>query len=192
MPDEFELPESLTKTVFNDAVHESTDAGDPKRNEDGTISLKKQWKKTATDRQGRVYNKAIHGKEIKLDDAGYLTVKRREAKLPSGSQGRTGAFVDKYREEGYAYYLFNDEAGELRDAVSRDWEPVTDKSGTATMNVGQARQPNTTANLMRKPLEWYEADQQLKVDQNELRYKQNASPSKEDGQYEAAANSPLR
>lgn len=190
--EEVGLPEELTKTVFNETVHEATDSGDPRRNEDGSITLKKQWKKAAKDRQGRTYNKNVHGDEIKLDNAGYLTVRRREAKQDVPSQGRTGAFVDKYRKPGYAYYIFNDEAGELSDAQARDWEPVTDTNGAAVMDMGMARGPATKGHLYCKPEEWYAADQKLKVDRNKARYEQNASPSEKDDQYSAAETSPLR
>lgn len=192
--EEVSLPEALTKpkTAFNPKVHEVTDNGDPKRNLDGSIALKKKWQDVATDRQGRIYNKRVHGDKIKLDDDGYLTVIRREAKAPPGSLTRLGAFVDLHREPGYDYYVFNDEPGELADAESRDWEPVTTKQGTATIPVGQARSPGTTGHLYRKLQEWRKADRNLKSERNQLRYEQNASPSKEDGQYSAAGNSPLR
>ncbi|KKK81374.1 hypothetical protein LCGC14_2814120, partial [marine sediment metagenome] len=46
---------------FNENVHEATDAGDPRRNQDGSIQLKTTWKKDAVDRQGRKFNPKVHG-----------------------------------------------------------------------------------------------------------------------------------
>lgn len=184
--------DELYQPKFNENVHEATDAGDPRRNQDGSIQLKTTWKKDAVDRQGRKFNPKVHGEEHKLDADGFLTVKRRETKAASGDVNRSEAFVAKYYEKGYAFYLANDDGGRLEQMTANDWEPVLGADGPAGMPVGQARGANTQARLFKKPIEWYEADQQAKVERNKARFKQTTSPKEEDGQYEATATSPLR
>ncbi len=184
--------DELYQPKFNENVHEATDAGDPRRNQDGSIQLKTTWKKDAVDRQGRKFNPKVHGEEHKLDADGFLTVKRRETKAASGDVNRSEAFVAKYYEKGYAFYLANDDGGRLEQMTANDWEPVLGADGPAGMPVRQARGANTQARLFKKPIEWYEADQQAKVERNKARFKQTTSPKEEDGQYEATATSPLR
>ena len=180
------------ETTFNEVVHEKTEAGDPQRNEDGSIRLKRDWKKVAVDRQGRTFNPKVHGKEEKLDAAGFLTVRRRDASAKQGDVSRSEALVAKHHEKGYAFYLANDDGGRLEQMLAKDWEPVQDSEGPVGMNVGQARGPNTQARLFRKPIEWYEADQEAKIERNKERFKQTTSPKVDDGQYEATPDSPLR
>ena len=192
MSDQFEYKveeEEVPKGVFNELVHEQTKDGDPQRNDDGSIRLKKNWKKVAVDRQGRTYNKAVHGEEQELDAEGFLKVRRREAAATVSTTGRTQAFVAKYQENGYAYYIANDEGGRLEQMQANDWEPVMDKDGPASLKVGQARSHNTQARLFKKPIEWYEADQNLKIERNKARYAQTTSPKEADGQYEGKAQS---
>ena len=177
---------------FNQNVHESTSNGDPARNDDGSIRLKQDWKAEALDRQGRSFNKQVHGDKPILDDAGFLKVRRRgETKLVT-STIRTEAFVQQHAELGYAYYVMNDEGGRLQQFTDNDWEPVVTGEGIATMQVGQARDQNTRAILMKKPIEWYEADQRKKREMNDYELKQTSSPKEEMGQYEANPTSPLR
>lgn len=178
---------------FNKLVHVVDDLGDPKRTEDGTYRLKTDWKKTAADRQGRKYNSHVHGREAELDDEGFLTVRRRSEKTNLiGRTLRTEAFVKKYKEPGYAYYLMNDEPGRYQQFIDNDWEPVSDKDGVAKIPLGHARDPGTDGILMKKPQEWYDSDQQRKLDINKRRFKQTSSPDEEQGQYEANPPSPLR
>jgi len=186
------LEQAVNKGVFNGTVHEQTENGDPKRNTDGSIQLKTNWKKIAQDRQGRTFNPHVHGDEPKLDDEGYLKVRRREAKVGLGNSSRTRAALEKIREPGYAYYLANDEGGRVDQLTENDWEPVMTKEGRASMKVGQARQGNTEAIWFKKPQEWYDEDQKAKVERNKARQKQTRSPKADSDQYEATADSPLR
>ena len=183
--------ETAVKQTFNPTVHEQTEAGDPLRNDDGSIRLKKQWKKVATDRQGRKFNEKVHdGQE--LDSEGFLKVRRRGETKLVGSTNRSRAFVEKNHKEGYADYVMNDEGGRMEQFLANDWEPVTTAEGVATMSVGQARGPGTKAIHMRKPIEWHEADQKKKLERNRLSTKSKEAPNEADGQYEAEASSPLR
>lgn len=179
------------KEVFNPVVHEQTEDGDPVRNDDGSIRRKRNWKEHAVDRQGRSYNEKIHdGQE--LDTQGFLEVRRRGETKLVGSTNRSRAFVEKHQEEGYANYIMNEEGGRMEQFLANDWEPVTTKEGVASMSVGQARGPGTTAILMKKPIEWHEADQKKKLERNLLSTKEKTAPNEADGQYEAEAKSPLR
>ena len=128
-----------------------------------------------------------------MDNEGYLLVRRRDndTKLV-GSTNRSKAFVDKHKEEGYAYYIMNDEGGRMEQFTANDWEPVTTKEGVASMSVGQARGPGTQGILMKKPEEWHDADQKRKLERNRLSTKEKTAPNEADGQYEAEASSPLR
>ncbi|KKM69814.1 hypothetical protein LCGC14_1446950 [marine sediment metagenome] len=178
---------------FNEVVHVTTENGDPDRKEDGSIQLKTNWKKVAEDRQGRTYNKHVHGDEAKLDNDGFLKVRRRDPSAQKGDTSRSEAFVAKYYEKGYAFYIANDDGGRLEQMTATDWEPVMAKDGSpASMNVGQARSPNTQGRLFRKPEEWYKADQEAKIERNKARFEQTRSPKEDDGQYEATPSSPLR
>lgn len=178
--------------VFNFNVHQSSNGVDPIRNDDGRIRRRTDWKNRAVDRQGRKYNPKVHGEEMELDHEGYLKVRRRESKLVTGNSSRTGAFVKKYREDGYAYYVANNEGGRVEQMTAGDWEPVMTKDGQASLKVGQARDGNTSAILFKKPQEWYDDDQERKVRVNKERFTQTTSPKEEDGQYEATSSSPLR
>ena len=177
---------------FNKVVHEADEHGDLIRNEDGTIRLKKQWKTEAVDRQGRKHNPKVHGDKPTLDSDGFLQVKRRRESKPITSTNRTEAFVNKYKEDGYAYYVMNEDGGRMEQFTQNEWEPVVTKDGQATMNVGQARSPNTRAVLMKKPLEWHEADQEKKVAIVNEDLKSKIAPKEDEGQYRATEDSPLR
>lgn len=182
----------MDELKFNQLIHESTENGDLIRNDDGSIRKKRDWKALAVDRQGRKFNEKIHIKDYDLDVDGFLKVRRRDPDAKRSGQNRTEAFVAKYREAGYAYYIANDDGGRLEQMVANDWEPVMTEDGPAKMKVGQARAPNTVGRLFRKPEEWYQADQRAKVAQNIEDFKEHSSPKEEDGQYEAKAPSPLR
>lgn len=186
--------DAVDKIQFNPTIHQSDDNGDPLRKEDGAIKLKTNWKSVALDRQGRKYNPTVHGEKPELDEEGYLKVRRRKAAKPIGTTNRTQAFIDKYHEEGYTERLVNDDGGRIDMFHSNDWEPVIDKETNqpAKMNVGQARSPNTTAVLMRKPEEWYDEDQREKRRIREEAYKHKMAPNEGKGQYEAKESSPLR
>ena len=186
------LAEAAKSGVFNAVVHRQDELGDPIRKADGEIALKTNWKEVAVDRQGRKYNAHVHGDKLMLDTEGYLKVRHREANATVRTIGRTEALVAKYRENGYAYYIANDDGGNIDRMRELDWEPVLEGEGSVTMNVGQARAPNTRAVLFRKPEEWYKADQEAKVERNKARFEETKAPSEEDGQYEATATSPLR
>ena len=186
------LLEESVAGEFNPVVHESTENGDPKRNQDGSIQLKTNWKKVAVDRQGRGFNSHVHGEEEQLDAQGFLKVRRRDTKQAVGGVSRSAAFVEKYREKGYAYYIANDEGGRVEQMLAADWEPVLDGKGPAELAVGQARSGNAKARLFRKPEEWYLADQEAKAQANRARFEQTSSPSEEDGQYTASESSPHR
>jgi len=122
--------------TFNPTVHVADEHGDPARKEDGSIKLKTNWKDVAVDRQGRKYNKHVHGDKQVLDSAGYLKVKRRDTKAGIRKTGRSEAFVAKFREAGYAYYIANDDGGRIEQMIENDWEPVLDKDGPASIKVG--------------------------------------------------------
>ena len=187
------MDDNIYTQKFNPLVHQANDVGDPLRKEDGSLKLKTNWKTVAEDRQGRHYNPHIHGENPKLDEFGYLRVRPREAQPGPSGINRSKAFIAKYQEKGYAYYLANDDGGRLEQFVQNDWEPVLDEKGVvAQMPVGQARSPGTTARLFRKPVEWYEADQNAKVARNKARAAASQSPKEEEGQYQAAESSPLR
>ena len=173
------------KIAFNQAIHESNEFGEPVRTAEGEIRKKRNWQIYALDRQGRTHNPKIHGKTHELDSDGFLQVRRRGERKPPSSTNQSEAFVDKYREAGYAYYVVNDEGGRIGMFEGDDWEQVTTPEGRAELPVGQARMPNTKAVLMKKPIEWYLADQDAKVEANKAR-SENTSP-KEEGQYEAEA-----
>lgn len=179
-----------SELIFNHIVHLTNEHGDPRRDQNGNFVLKPNWESLATDRQGRKYNPKVHGDELSLGDDGFLKVRRRGNSPLVGSTNRTEAFINKYREPGYTYRVMNDDGGRMQAFIDNDWEPVTTKEGVATMNVGQARSANTKAFLMKKPIEWYEFDQQRKHDQNILNTKRKTAPK--DGQYEAEKSSPLR
>ena len=186
------IAEPIPKMRFNEAVHEADEHGDLIRNDDGSIRLKKQWKKSAVDRQGRTYNASVHGDEHELDSEGFLKVRRRDASTQDKNISRTKALVKKHQEPGYDYYIANDDAGNLARMQSIDWEPVLDGKGPVSLNVGQARSPNTRGVLYKKPTEWNKADQAKKVERNKARYAETTSPKEEDGQYRATETSPLR
>jgi len=179
---------------FNPAVHESDENKDPLRNQDGSIRLRKDWKSHAVDRQGRKFNQRVHGEEPLLDDGGYLTVRRRESKAGNQQIGRTEAVLAKYKEDGYAYYFANDEGGRHEQMIETDWERVEDQKAKRPvgLTVGMARSPNAKAFLYRKPIEWYEADQQKKREAHDIELKNTNAPKEEEGQYEADGNTPLR
>jgi len=186
------VEEEKIKVVFNPVIHEETENGDPLRNDDGSIRLKKNWKKVAIDRQGRTFNEQIHDGHA-LDSEGFLAVRRRSTETQLvGSTNRSRAFVDKHKKEGYAYYIMNEEGGRMEQFLANDWEPVTTGEGVVSMPVGQARGGGTTAVLMKKPKEWHERDQNRKLERNRLSTKDKTAPNEADGQYEAEANSPLR
>ena len=178
---------------FNPNVHQVTEHGDPVRNENGSPRLKTNWETLALDRQGRQYNPTVHGDKKQLDDDGYLTVIRRGDVQIAGTFSRTDALVDKHKETGYDYYLFNDDGGRLEQARATGWEPVVDPDGNpAQLNVGQARGPNTSARLHRKPSEWNAEDQAQKIESNKRRRAASTAPNVAEGQYEATPNSPLK
>jgi len=180
-------------TKFNPAVHERTEHGDPVREEDGSIKLSKDWKKAAVDRHGRKFNTKIHGKSITLDEEGFITVVKREAQHKPGNTSRIKAFVDKYREDGYAYYVINDDGGRLEQMQAENWEQVVDKKGkSAQLKVGQARDPDTSGILVRKPIEWAEADQELKRQLNNDILEDKKAPNAALGQVSASEDTPLR
>jgi len=187
------LEAAVNKVTFNPTVHVATENGDPARNKDGTPERKKNWAKLAKDRQGRMFNPKTHGEEAILDNEGFLTVRRRSAKPSTMNAGRSRAFVDKYKETGYTYYICNNDGGRLEQMSANDWEQVTDKDGkSAQMEVGQARSPDTKGILLRKPTEWYEADQREKRKQNDETLKDKKTPNEAMGQYDAGEPSPLR
>jgi len=178
-------PMTPTPEEFNKVIHQTDDNGDLIRTAEGGIKKKTNWKDLAVDRQGRTYNQFVHGPKMQLDDAGFIKVKRREEKPLRTDFSQSEAFVNKYREEGYQYYVVNDDGGRLASFTEDDWEPVQGEDGPAELPVGQARAPNTKARLFRKPQEWYDADQVRKIERNKLRYKQTTSPKADEDQYEA-------
>lgn len=179
------------KVEFNEVVHEKTDNGDPAREEDGSIRLKKNWEDVAVDRQGRKFNEKIHAEKHELDNEGYLKVRRRGEYKPIGATNRTEAFVNKYREDGYAYYVMNNEGGRMEQFTQNDWEPVMTNEGQASLNVGQARSPNTKGILMKKPIEWHETDQKKKREMLVHDFNSKTAPKEDLGQYAVDAT-PLR
>ena len=193
------LPEGLVETTlslpfmaFNAQIHEVDEAGDPVRKPDMGIRLKKNWKKTARDRQDREYNPHIHGDKPQLDEKGFLKVRRREANGANFSSSRSKAFVAKFQKAGYHYYLANDLGGVPEKMEAKGYEVVRDGDGAAKMAVGATRQENTQATLYRIPIEWYEANQREKRKMNDETLKQVSAPKVEDGQYEVNAKSSLR
>jgi hypothetical protein len=191
-PDNRESKPPAPRMRFNANVHQQTENGDPDRKEDGTIRLKINWRETALDRQGRTYNKHVHGDEPVLDAEGYLKVRRRSETRPPSARSRTEALVAKYHEKGYAYYIANDIGGRIEQMQADDWEPVVAADGPVGLKVGLFNDPNAEARLFRKPEEWYQEDQEAKIRRNQARFEQTTSPKEDDGQYEATPSSPLR
>lgn len=181
---------------FNKLVHETNDHGDPIRKTDGGFALKSTWKQAARDHMGRAFNPKLHGESPELDDKGQLKMVRRDpGRKPMATSNKTKEFTDRFRKEndGYAYRVVNDEGGRLDQFKKHDWEPVMDGQGVATIKVGQARQPGTSAILMRKPQEWYDEDQQKKDEILNANLDANTKPK--EGQYGEGmkqSRSPLR
>lgn len=176
---------------FNEQVHQVNEHGDPVRNNDGDIMLKTNWGKVAEDRQGRNYNPTIHGDAAKLDDDGFLTVRRREEnrKLMS-TENRSDALVAKHEQPGYKYYLASAEnEGKFS---SHDWEQVQDENGPVTLDGGQGRTERTELRLKRKPIEWYDEDQKEKARLVEESLQRDSAPDEAEGQYGEGLSSPLR
>ena len=178
---------------FNKLVHQADEHGDPVRNDDGGIRLKTNWRDAARDRQGRSYNPRVHGTDEKLDEEGFLSVRRRaDDRTPMTGTNRTEAFVDKHREPGYAYYVMADDPGRQGQFESHDYEPVMDENGPATLSGGQGRTSDTKMKLMKKPQEWYDEDQRAKDALQRKNLEDQTKPNEDEGQYEANPTSPLR
>lgn len=178
---------------FNPTIHEANEHNDPIRNDDGSIRLKRNWKDLATDRQGRKFNKKIHGDEPRLDTQGFLTVKRRDSpRTPMNATNRSEQLVEKHREPGYAYYLMADEPGRNAQFEGHDYEPVMDEKGPVILEGGQARASDTKLKLMKKPQEWYDEDQRAKEALQRKNLEENVQPDTAEGQYAAVESSPLR
>lgn len=181
------------KIDFNESIHEQTENNDPLREESGAIRLKEDWKNFAVDKQGRMFNEKIHLKGYELDGEGYLKVKRRGASIPISSTNRSQALVNQHYEEGYHYYLMNNESGRMEQFIQNNYEVVMAGAGQVTMDVGQARGPRTQAILMRKPIEWHNEDQNKKRDLIAQNYKSSTAP--QEGQYKpdnTRPDTPLR
>jgi hypothetical protein len=168
---------------FNPTIHVSDENGDPVRKEDGELRLRTNWKDLAVDKLGRKYNPRVHD-DYKLDSDGFLLVRRRDAdRAPMSATNRSEAFVNKYREPGYEYYLMADDHGRQAQFEQHDWEPVMDEDGVATLAGGQGRTPNTELRLMKKPKEWYDEDQAKKELNLKADLKANTGPDESKGQY---------
>ncbi len=174
-------PPEISADTFNPTVHESTRYGDPEREADGTIKLRKDWRDRAVDRQGRSFNPRIHGDQPELDTDGYIKVRRRDKVRMVSGTNRSAALVNRHREPGYSYRLVNDTHGRVEMFENADWEPVTTQDGKVSMPVGQAREASTNAILMRKPQEWYDEDQKRKWERSNAALEHETSPK--EGQY---------
>lgn len=168
---------------FNPVVHEANEHGDPIRNEDGKIRLKKNWRDLATDERSRKYNPRVHGEEPKLNERGFLAIRPRDEVPIIGQTQRVTAFVEGLKEPGYTYYVCNDEPGRIGQFLAAGWEQVADHDGKiARMHVGLARDGGTEGVLLRKPEEWYAEDQRAKREKTVVNLANISNPSK-NGQY---------
>ena len=176
---------------FNPNIHEVDDHGHPLFTKEGGEPVKKtNWRTLVTDRMSRTFNPKIHtGSESnpKLDDSGFLQVRRREAaRKPMGAMKRFESLVDKYRKEndGYEYYGMGHPAGRMDKFLEHDWEPVMDpETGAVTLKAGKGATDNVTLHLMRKPKEWYSEDQGRKRERNVEKQAEVEAPDTDKGQY---------
>lgn len=159
---------------FNPLVHEVDEFNNPVYKEDGYPKNRSNWQKLARDSFDRKFNLSIHEgteKTPRLNADGFIEIRRREAKRKAmGVQKRVEAVIDMCRQRdgpGYAYYGMNDDAGRMEKFKSHDWEQCQDEKGVVKIKVGRSRENDTTMFVMRKPIEWYEADQREKVRRNE-------------------------
>ena len=179
---------------FNSNIHVENSYGRPLFKEDGEPTKKTNWKTLATDKMDRKFNPKVHEGSVgapRLDDSGFLKVRRRDAnRKPMGAMKRFESLVDKYRKEddGYEYYGMGDTAGRMEKFIAHDWEPVMDpETGAVTMKAGRGAEQSVTLHLMRKPKEWYQEDQGRKKTQNIEKEVEAADTGKPEAQYNPLA-----
>ena len=100
----------------------------------------------------------------------------RKTRTPIGDMSRSRLRVDG-KDSNYVYYIANDSGGRIDMMKEAGWEPVTD----ATVKIGDRRVAvptdegsvktvqvggGITGVLMRIPKEYWDEDQQRKIDQN--------------------------
>ncbi len=155
-------------TTFVKGIHESDSDGNPVRKA-GDYVLKEGWEGGARDKAGRPYDGAIHeedrGKPVLLSD-GTLKMKAPKAKGPAGAIARLR--IPDGLPTGYQYRWVNVDDRGRPDILAgeHDWSMVLIDGKTRRMSVGAARDGLTEAVLMRKPQEWYDADQKAKEARN--------------------------
>lgn len=173
-------------TTFMPTIHEKDEAGDPiKRN--GEYVLKEGWAESARDKGGRPFDAAIHeangkGDPILLSD-GTLKMKAPVSKGPAGAILRLA--IPSGLPTGYQYRWVNVDSRGRPDILSmeHDWSMVQMNGVVVRKPVGNSRDGLTDAVLMRKPQEWYDADQRAKDKRNVNLEKSKAAVTHDSAEY---------
>lgn len=153
---------------FNQHIHAVDDDGNPLR-KNGDYVVRDDWADRAVDRQSRPFDAAIHesnnGKPVLLSD-GYIKMRPPRAEKPIGSTPRLA--IPPGLPTGYQYRWVNVDSRGRPEILERefDWSPVMRDGETIRKSVGIAAEGLTGAILMRKPKEWYDADQRKKDERN--------------------------
>jgi hypothetical protein len=173
-------------STFMPTIHEKDEAGDPVK-VNGEYVLRKDWQAQARDKGGRPFDEAIHetgpkGDPILLSD-GTLKMKGPVSKGPAGSIQRLA--IPPGLPTGYQYRWVNIDSRGRPDilASEHDWAMVQINGAIVRKSVGAARDGLTEAVLMRKPQEWYDADQRAKDKRNVNLEKSKAAVKDESGEY---------
>jgi hypothetical protein len=173
-------------TKFMPSIHEKDEAGDPIK-VDGAYVLKKDWKTHARDKGGRPFDEAIHeagpkGDPVLLSD-GTLKMKAPVSKGPAGAILRLA--IPPGLPTGYQYRWVNVDSRGRPDilASEHDWAMVLMDGKIHRKPVGNARDGLTEAVLMRKPQEWYDADQRKKDARNVSLEKSKAAVTDDSAEY---------
>lgn len=173
-------------STFMPTIHEKDEAGDPVK-VNGEYVLRKDWAAGARDKGGRPFDTAIHdanpkGEPVLLSD-GTIKMRGPVSKGPAGSIQRLA--IPNGLPTGYQYRWVNVDSRGRPDILSaeHDWAPVIMDGKIRRVSVGVARDGLTEAVLMRKPQEWYDADQRAKDKRNVNLEKSKAAVADEAGEY---------
>lgn len=172
-------------TTFVKGIHESDADGNPVRKA-GDYVLKEGWEGGARDKAGRPYDSDIHeedrGKPMLLSD-GTLKMKAPKAKGPAGAIARLR--IPDGLPTGYQYRWVNvDDRGRPDILASEhDWSMAQINGAIVRKAVGAARDGLTEAVLMRKPQEWYDADQKAKETRNVTFEREKAKVTDSNAEY---------
>ncbi len=173
-------------TTFVPTIHEADEFKDPIK-VNGDYVLKKDWAAHARDKGGRPFDEAIHeasakGEPILLSD-GTLKMKAPVSKGPAGAISRLA--IPPGLPTGYQYRWVNvDSRGRPAVLASQhDWAEVRIDGVVKRVPVGNARDGLTDAVLMRKPQEWYDAEQRKKNDRNVSLEKSKAAVTDDSAEY---------